>query len=224
MKKAMLLAATACVAMFALPAVASAGVWHVPKGDIGFTGSGGTLVLTPASGSSIHCTSLTYGGAYETTTTGWIKYTFHGCTGPLGASCTTPGQPTGTITTTKLTFHNVIVNEVTVDKVHKRPGRLITPSHDGHLYTYVCFGISTKVTGNGLISTLNKNCGDKAASATESFTSSAAGVPNPTQITGTGTQYTLEASTAGGSPVMASWDASGTMNFAEGAEQTIECT
>ena len=217
MKKAMLLAATACVALFALPAVASAGTWHVQNGTIGFSGTGGVFAFTTASGSATQCTSKTTAGAYETTTTGWVKYTFHGCTGPFGVHCTTTGQPTGTITTTKLTFHNVRGPSGEIST-------LVTPNHDGHFWSANCFGIVTKVTGNGLMDTLNKSCGEKSSSATVTFSSTAPGVPSPTQITGAGTQYTLESSTGGGAPVMMSLDSSESFVFAGGAEQTFECT
>lgn len=219
MKRAMLLAATACVAVFALPAVASAGVWHVQNGTIGFEGMGGAFQFTPAAGTTTDCSSVSVKGAYETTTTGWVKFTFHGCfaTTVFNPACTTSGQPSGTITTEKLTFHNVLA-------AGNQPAILLTPNHTtGRFASFSCFGIATTVAGNGLIGTLNKKCGEKSEGQTWHFASTEAGVPSPTQVTGTGTQYTLE-STTSGTTRMASLDAAWTTNFAGGAEQTIECT
>jgi hypothetical protein len=221
MKKGILLAAVACVAMFALPAVASANVWHVQNGTIGFSGSGGVGELTPAGGTNVRCTSVKVNGAYENTTTGWVEFSFHGCFAQtiFNPHCQSAGQPTGTIVTTKLTFHNVVVDGT--------PSILLTPGPTGagepkdHFASFSCFGIATVVRGNGLIGALDKACGTKSTGATATFASKEPGVPIPWESTGT--KYTLE-STTSGTTRMASEDASGSLTFAGGAEQTIECT
>jgi hypothetical protein len=223
MKRAMLLAAVACVAMFALPAVASAGVWHVQNGTIGFSGSGGAFQLTPAGGTTTDCSSASVQGAYETTTTGWIEFAYHGClaTTIFNPHCQSVGQPTGTIKTTKLTFHNVR------NSPSGKPTILLTGGPTGvgqpkdHFATFSCFGIATVVTGNGLLGEMNKNCGEKISAATITFNSTEAGVPSPWEVTGT--KYTPDFTTSG-TTRMASVDAAWSFTFNGGAEQTIECT
>jgi hypothetical protein len=86
--------------------MASADAWHIDK-PVTFTGDGGPVTFS--SNVTTTCTSTTVNGAYETTTAGWIEYTFHGCIGPFKGLCATAGQPPGTITTTKLSIHNVIL-------------------------------------------------------------------------------------------------------------------
>lgn len=220
MKRAMLLAlATACVAVFALPAMASAGVWHVDKAPLKFSGNGGTATLTPTTGTIVDCSTVAVEGEYETTTTGWVIFTFHNCRAEtlFTPACTSPEQPSGTIQTTKLTFHNILLK----DNV---PGILLTPNHTTNVFAHFsCFGIQTTVEGKGVIGEIsNRKCGDKANSAIVKFESISRGHQKHTQITGTGETYDLESTTGGGSAVTASEDAEGTIGFAE--EQTLNCT
>jgi hypothetical protein len=221
MKRAMFLAAIACLAMLALPAGASAGVWHIDKAPLAFSGTGGEgKITTLPAGLTIDCTSKTMIGEYETTTTGWVEFAYHGCTTTtlFNPPCTTLGQSNGTIKTTKLTFHNVLL---TGNKV----GILITPNHATGIYAhYACPGAQITISGNGALGEVNKNCGDKAASTTLTFASIEPGVPAHTQVTGKGTIYRLQSSTNGGPFVNWSEDAAATTAFAEGVEPTITCT
>jgi hypothetical protein len=195
MKKMILLAlAAASVAMFALPAVASAGTWHIePPGGVTtttFTVSGGAGTLT-SSGGNVSCLSTGGSGHYENTTTGTMTITFHGCTTEIFGSkvhCQTSGQPTGTITTTKLPIHNVIL-DVTAGGV-KDPGILVTPAA-GSFAHFNCSIASVTVEGNGLLGQLTKPaCGASSNVATVEFTD-IAGAQEWKQVTTTGTSYGL---------------------------------
>jgi hypothetical protein len=211
MKKAMLLAAVACVAMFALPAVASATTWHLDKTDT-FSGTGPGGVLK--GGTEVKCTSTTVlNGKYETTTTGTVEFLFHGCTGPFGAACTTSGESSGTIRTTVLGLHNVVIGGV--------PGVLLTPNAATGVFAHFsCFGIPVTVHGNGILGTTNKKCGDKSSNATIDFNV----VGGAQQHTvSTGVTYGLTSTTGGGASTPSTEEAEGTITFA-GGERTITCT
>jgi hypothetical protein len=211
MKKGILLAAVACVAMFALPAVASANVWHIDKA-VSFTGTGPGGVLK--GGTEVKCTSTTVTGNYTTTTAGTVEFTFHGCTGPFNAACTTSGQPSGTITTTELPFHNAVVSGT--------PGILLTPNAATGVFAHFsCFGIPVTVHGNGILGTTNKACGSSSATATIDF-NVVEGAQEHTEWTGT--KYGLTSTTGGGSSVAATEEAEGTIEFAGGEARTITCT
>ena len=105
MKKSMLAAALTVLAFAALPAIASATPHMDLPANKHFVVSGGTALLTGATAS--HCESVTGTGEFdETGETGHIELAFHECTEQVfGSSCTTPGEPEGTIKTTELPFH-----------------------------------------------------------------------------------------------------------------------
>lgn len=200
MKKTCIALAAVCAALFALPGVASAGVWHLEPEDgtttNSFTASGGTSELITVSGehkinSRIHCTSSSGEGGYETTTTGTIILLFHGCTTEIPffgkVNCTTSGKTTGTIETTKLTFHNIQIH-------NNDPGVLITPNHTTNTFAHFsCAGVNVTVEGTGVIGDATVQCGatnvttdvlhfDKGANNTQKYT----------QVTTTGTTYDLK--------------------------------
>ena len=220
-KKIMLLALVAVsAAMFALPAIASAGVWDAETAEGGnspgaFSGTGGTAELNTTSGLRVHCTSVTVTGSYDagSKTTGSVSFLFHGCTGPLGVSCASSGQPSGTIATTALTFHNIHL-----ESNKTKPGILITPNGT-HFATFVCFGVETVVSGNGIVGEVTKPaCGSSSTEATLAFARGAtAGHQKWNQITTTGTVYDLTASGSTGS-----MDGSGTIKFAQSTK--VNCT
>ena len=230
MKKMILLAlAAASVAMFALPAVASAGTWHALNAGA-FTGHGGTSELTTTAGNRVHCTGVTLAGSYDTTTTGTLTLKFSTCVGPFNVHCQSAGAATGEIVTTTLPFHNVILDTTKVEEkdVHD-PGVLITPGANEHFATFVCFGITTVVKGNGILGEITApKCGESSTSATLSFARATsggtpvAGHQKWTQVTTSGTTYGLNASVGGGAASPASMEGSGTVTF--GNEVTMDCT
>src|SRR5215203_1181394 len=193
-KKMMLLAlAAVSAAMFALPAVASAGTWHLEPASgsttITFTSHGGTAELRTTSGQRVHCTGNSGSGHYENTTTGTIELTFSTCTGPFGAHCTTSGQAAGTIKTTKLPFHNIALEPADKTKI----GVLITSATGGtHFASFSCLGINTAVTGNGIIGEVTApKCGESKNTGTLVFAANSAGHQKWTQVTTSGTIYDL---------------------------------
>ena len=215
MKKAMLLAAVACAAMLALPAVASATVWHVDKTD-SFSGVSGVSVFNGAV--VVECQTTTIEGAYETTTTGWIKFTFHGCVAKaIGVHCTTAGTPTGTIQTTKLTFHNAVLGG--------KPGILLTPNHETNTFAHFsCFGIPATVHGNGLLGTVpDRECETRSQTATIEFSVSATSPPSQQHTEWTGTKYGLTSTFSGGSSTPSTEELAVGITFL-GGERTFTCT
>ncbi len=120
-KKLMLLAAgaLAALAFTALPSAASAGEFEhhctstggVAEECTGMTIAVGALEYTNDNHEGYTCTSVTgTANAVKTGTTGSAQLLFHGCketvTG-FNFPCTSPGQPSGTVTTNVLTSHNV---------------------------------------------------------------------------------------------------------------------
>jgi len=222
--------------LYALPAVASAGVWDIKPAGVSFTATAGETKLT-ATGLTVKCTSNTTAGAYDAGSeqTGKItKLVFHGCTGPLGVTCTGTlngaSEPSGTITATApLPFHNVTL-EPTPNLEHKR-GILITPkeidntftSGLGHFASFKCAGIETKVAGNGIIGEVTKPaCEEASLTGNLIFESPSTGVQKWQQITTEGTKFDLWSKTGGASHVTSSEDGTGTITFAE--KVTPNCT
>ncbi|HZK15359.1 MAG TPA: hypothetical protein VFC52_02055 [Solirubrobacterales bacterium] len=209
--------ALAALAFAALPAIASASPTVDIEGSTHFTTTGGTSQLhTPSK--TIHCQSNTGTGnfASDSGSTGTIKLTFHGCTTKVFGfpiNCTTPGQSSGTITTTELEFH--------VMKNGGEPVLLIT-SNEGHFATFSCAGVHVEVTGNGIIGAIT-NPGYEEAS--ESFTlnfAEAGGGQALTTTDETGeTEWELESSTEGGAPEEAWEVAEGTGTLTEGGMATL---
>jgi hypothetical protein len=130
LKQSMLAACLAALALAALPAIASA-MYPSPylaengapiEGEASFTVSSGPPEVNTVGGIFVRCESVSGAGKFTTPETGVVKLTFHECTTIFGIGCTTPGDPSGTITTTELPFHLK-----TVDHEGKQtPGILIT--------------------------------------------------------------------------------------------------
>jgi len=219
MKHKTILFALAAVsaAMFALPAGASAGGWHIDPAGVAFTVAGGHTILTAPPNENVTCTSVSGTGSYDagSKTTGTIQLTFHGCKASFFA-CTSAGQSSGTIKTTALTFHNIYYgpNKTT-------PGVLITPNA-GHFATFTCAGFLTAVVGgNGIIGEVTSpKCGATSKTSTLNFEATG-GTQKRMQITETGTKYDLSASLNGGAAATAGQDGTGTITFAK--EATMTC-
>jgi hypothetical protein len=227
MKHKMILLALAAVSavMFAVPAVASAGEWEIDSGKLplSFTASGGEATLTQEGvATKVICTANTGSGKYASKTTGeQLTLTFPGCKeNVVNTSCTTADQTAGTIKTTDLTFHNIMIAS-TAQKAGGTPGILVTPNA-GHFASFTCdFGfMSVEVTGNGIIGDISApKCSESTKTATLTFESSATGVQKYTQVTTEGIKFDLDAKENGTSRT-ASEDASGTLSFPETVSMT----
>jgi hypothetical protein len=228
-KKMMLLAlAAVSAAMFALPAVASAGEPVIDpasgKFPLTFTSAGGHSELRANEEPPITCTSNTGTGKYTSGTTGEIALTFHGCTTSFfgfPVSCNSAGQPSGTIKTNTSVFHNVYVTDAKTN-----PGVLVTPptSPAGLYTTIICGGFaSIEVRGNGIIGELTSpKCG-AVAQKTATLNFAATGSSQTLKkVTATGTEYSLSSTTESSGKVTTSCEvAEGTVTYAENA--TLTC-
>jgi len=226
-------------AMFALPAVASAGEWSIHNAagtNPQFTAAGVNPKLTANGQPNIECASTAGNGQYTSPTTGNITLVFHGCKESFtGSACTTAGQPAGTITTLSHQFHNIHLEtfanqpEPTKAEDTKKIGILLTGNSNGQLdfATFTCkpFGVTTSitVTGNVIGEVTKPTC--TSAASTEGIVDfeTKPGPNEPTQkweqITTDGTIYDLVAhvTTFGTTTVTAAEDAVGTLTFTNGA-------
>ncbi|HKO37140.1 MAG TPA: hypothetical protein VJU14_02090 [Solirubrobacterales bacterium] len=228
-KKMMLLALSAIsAAMLAVPAFASALPAHLSVNPGNFTIHGGASTLSRVGGGGTTGTTTTGTGKFENTTTGTVTLTFHGVKDPFGGSCNSTGQAAGTVATTTLPFHLVMLG------THK-PGLLITSAAGNHFVTYNCLFIgSVAVSGNpagegegnpagqgeGVLGEITSpTCGTAASEAKVKFTG-ANGIQTPTAYTGG--NYTLRSSINGGTPVQSAMNAEATIKF--GVNPTLICT
>jgi hypothetical protein len=223
MKNKMMLLALAAVsaAMFALPAVASAGEPVIDPGSgkfpLKFTSAGGHSELRAANEPAITCTSNSGAGQYNTGTTGEISLTFHGCnTSFFGfpLSCNSAGQPSGTIKTGTSVFHNAYLTDSKTT-----PGVLVTPPTGGVFTTIICGGFANiEVKGNGILGHLTApKCGETSKTATLDFTATGSSQTYK-QVTATGTVFDLTSVTEGGSTVTAAEVAEGTVTYQPAGE------
>jgi len=176
---------------------------------------------------TLGCKKSSASGEFFDPETGSIKLTFEEC-GPPNARCTTPGSPSGTITTTTLPFHLKTVEH----EGEEKPGILITPGanneHGPHFATFSCVSVGTfEVGGNGLLGTIT-NPGEGVASneLTISFSSAAAGSTTQThrKVINDETEYDLKARTSGGETKTTALDFEETIQLAEGMEPTLRTT
>jgi hypothetical protein len=211
-KKMMLLALVAVsAAVMALPAVASAGTWHLEPAQNGSV-SGGATALVSSGVTTTTCTSVSGASAFDagSTTTGTISLTFHGCKNKPGFHCQTAGDPTGTITVTNVPFHLVLL-----EANPRKPGILITPNGPDFA-TFECAGIPVIVAGNGVLGELTSPaCGASSNAVTVNF-----GLW--TQITTTGTVYGLTTKVGGAAAGPATLTGGWTITFANNS--TVNCT
>jgi polyisoprenoid-binding protein YceI len=189
-KKMMVLAiSVVSAAAMALPAVASAGTWHLEPAQNGTVEGGNTELKS--SGVTITCTSVSGTSAFDSgsTTTGILNLTFHGCKNKAGLHCQTKGDATGTITAPNLPFHLVILHT----GPPKIVGILITPTAAGPFASFECAGIPVVVAGNGVLGELSSpSCGANTNAVTFTFGLNAGGTAQAyTQVTTSGTVYGL---------------------------------
>jgi len=228
----MMLLALAAVsaAIFALPAVASAGTWHAEPSTnatpitSNTTGHGNTVLVTAnrtttCTGNATEPSSTGTGSIDVGGTTGKITLTFYNCHS-LGTACTTPGQASGTIKTSE----NLITHNILLEKEPKKiPGIKITGvGETTQLAHYTCgFGLVTvNVTGT-VIGEVEKECGFKGKTIPINF-EAPGGVQKWTQETTTGTKTDLTATVNG---TAETGGQTGTGTISTGAEErTITCT
>jgi hypothetical protein len=223
--KFMMLALAAVSAVFfALPAVASAGEWTIDS-ETGalptFTTSGKTAKLTSSGFGAflpVECTANTGTGKYTSTTTSAVTLTFTGCT-QAGNTCTTAGSASGTIKTTELVGHNIMI-ESTAAVAGGTAGLLLTPNA-GHFATFECGSSKFVVGGNGIIGDISApKCGEAFnKNATLVFETTSSGNQRYKQITTTGTTYDLSTTTSLGT-FTSGEDATGTVTFNQGTKMT----
>jgi hypothetical protein len=225
-QKLMLLVAGALTALAfaAVPAVATAGEWTIDPETGGFpltfSGTTGEAKLTSSLG-TVTAKSVDVHGEYENGTTGHVEFTFTEVSG-LGGTCTStvPAAPSGTVTTTSLTFHNIMIDSTT-QKAGGTPGILITPNSE-HFTTFKCPLATVEVRGNGIIGDItDPTCSSNVFQSTAKidFESLSTGVQKYQQVTTEGTKFDLTAKSALGT-VTASEDAEGTITFARKAKMT----
>lgn len=226
MKKTLLLALASVVTAFSLlPGAASGEVWHLePSSKV--TASGGEVRLTTAAGIPVSCSSVTGSGSYVTNTWGSMILTMHGCSSGL-FSCTSKGEPTGTISTASLPFDNILL-----EANPQTPGLMFTPTSvdntpgagEGFFVEFTCgLGTTTTVRGNGVLGDITgPKCGESGKTLTVEFTSAMPGTQRWLQVTTTGTKYDLTAQTTGGAWTTASLDAVLTVSLEK--EGKVNCT
>lgn len=212
MKKSVMFAlAAATVALFALPAVASATPAHINATST-FTLKGGTKMASLTGGSTFHCGSVAGSGAFTSTTGGNITLTFGGTCGTtvfgFPVHCNSAGSSGGHIITTTLPFDLVML-------APGKPGILVT-GNNNHVASYTCAGINQNLGGNGILATITSpGCGVASTTATAVFKSKGHGVQEHT--TYTGSKYSF---TKGGENL--AMDMTTTITFPLG--RTIACT
>jgi hypothetical protein len=242
-KKSMLAACLAALAFAALPALASAmypnpylaeGGKAIEK-EAPFTVSGGAGELNTEGGNFVECESVTGEGRFTTPETGKVKLTLHGCRTIFGITCTTPGDPSGTITTTELPFHLKTVDHQ--GEGEPRPGILVTPgsgeaAHGGpHFWSVECsFAGVLEVGGTGLVGTITSPA-ERTPSNTETlrFSETAPGsgiqthrvVTNDAAVT---EEYDLKASFNESPTETTAIEAETTLTFANGTRPEIRTT
>jgi len=226
MKKLVLLAlAAASVAMFALPAVASAGEWVLDPAGAAFTASSnGPTTLTTNNNETVNCTGSTGSGKYNagSGTTGTVELTFTGCTESIfGTSCSNTATA-GTITTTSnLAFTNVYLSDN-----KETPGTTIAGvGAEKHFATFTCAGGSVKIVVTGsLLGHSEAPCKTVSKELKNTFESTAHGVQKYMKVTGTEAAEDLTAKVTifgATNTRTASQDGTGILKFNEAA--TITC-
>jgi len=191
-KKIMLFAlVVASVAMFALPAAASAQEVHL-EGITSFSGTAVAGSLTTEGEPVITCASGDVSGAFSAGgTTGEISLDFTGChTIILGITtkCRTSGSPIDNTIRSSGVFHLITISA-------SKPGILVTPV----VTTIMCAGITNTITGGNVIGTITSPaCGAQSASLTTKFGATGAAQEHTTY---TGSTFNLTTKTGEGGTV-----------------------
>jgi hypothetical protein len=203
----------ASVALFALPAAASAQEIHwenVTK----FSGTAGAGTLSAEGEPTMTCESADIEGTVEAGgTTGTVSVDFTGChTTVFGitAKCRTTGSALDNTIKTSGTFHFVTTTL-------GLPDTLLTPV----ITTMVCAGISNTIIGGNLIGTITSPaCGAESKGMTTKFSATGA-VQNDLEYTGV--KYNLTAKTGEGGAVKAA-GLNGTDTVTSATTGKLNCT
>jgi hypothetical protein len=226
-KKLLLPAAPVWVALSLVAPSASAAT---PEADplfgatITAVAASGESALSTASGMTISCSSGSGTVQSSGKTTGSAAYVLHGCKETATIfkfSCTSEGQPAGTVKLATATGHLVYL-----DENHTRPGVLATPPENGVFAKFSCAGgfSSVEVKGNGILGEVTAPaCGQTSSASTVVTQTSSHGVQKTRQIEETGTVYNLTASINGGpfESVGTTWSVTATATG--GNEATLTC-
>jgi hypothetical protein len=191
----------ALIASFAMSAFAAAGASALsisPAGSalkpIGYTVSTHAITVTTESQTKRSCSGSSAGtGSFTSGTGGPLKLTLAGCT--FGsASCTSAGQPTGSIATRSLT-----ANLVYLDAAHTKFGLLLSPSGSETVAEFDCGFFGHFVWTGSLIGQITKpSLGATSAQATLILNSTSSGVQTYQQVEGTGVKHRITESRNGG--------------------------
>jgi hypothetical protein len=209
-RKTLLAAAMAVVALAAMPAFASALPTADLPANLNFTVHGGAASIT--AGLEPNCTTTTGSGKFEDGSTGKIKLTFHACKASI-LNCSTGMNP-GTIETTELPFHLVFIT-------NGKPGILVTPGANNHFVSFSCVLGNAVMGGNGFIGEITSPCNVKSKTFGVRFAGTGT-AQNHKTIDGSATEYSLTQAVGGGAPANAALDSSFTATFTEG-ESTLTC-
>jgi hypothetical protein len=159
------------------------------------TAAGGMTWST--SGEKVACSSTGNGeGSWTTSSTGTAVLRFKGCAGS-GFSCTSAGQPTGTIVTSTLA-----ISPVYLDAAHSKFGLLLKSPGSGIFAQFKCGGIiNHEWTGSLIGQVTSPGLNTWAWQNTLSFVELALGQQQYTQVEETGPAYRL---TQSGTPLAVS--------------------
>jgi hypothetical protein len=232
-KKLMLLVAgaLAALAFTALPGIASAqetALRCLGAGPCTYTIAGGAGSFSLSNGDTLYCTSVNGSGeltglnAERESTTNSTRLLFHGCKETntfFKFACTTPGHPSGTMTTNVTVGHSVKLNAA---EAPNEAGILITNVN----MTMTCAGGFAATTKTGsLIGEMEKKCGpgSKGKELKGEFRSSGHGSQTPRVYTGI--TYDLQAATnhsGGGVYSTVGLIGTGTLTFNQEVELTCK--
>lgn len=193
-KLVLIIIGMAAIVSAAFPVLASAGEPQIDpasgKFALTFTMSGGFSELQAVNEPEIRCSAVSGSGKYNTSTTGELSLTFHGCTTSFfgfPVSCNTGGAESGVVVTNSSVFHNTYVTDAKTT-----PGILVTPPVSGVFATIICGTFATiEIRGNGFLGRLEApKCGEKKKIATLNLTATGSS-QSYKQVTGTGTAFNL---------------------------------
>ena len=220
----MMLLALAAVsaAMFAMPAVASAGAPEIDvNAGTAITGHGVAGSLAAAGEPTITCETTDVSGTTSTKTTGKLTFDFTGChIVVLGFTikCRSAGSALDNTIQVAGEYHTTYLTDAKTV-----PGISITPGSP----TVLCGSTRVTVTGTILGTLTAPKCGASANQYAFSFTATN-GVQDHRHTTGTGATDTLIVHTENSagevtSTVHGALVASGTINFPVGVSPTLTC-
>lgn len=216
-----------CVlALTFLSSMASAGeiIGHCSSGGT-CTGTftGGPTVLQDDSGGAagrFSCSTVTGTvSGMSNTSTATASLTLHGCQEPIfGTKCSSSGEPLGTIRT----GNGVVSHLVYIDG---KPNPIVGVLATNLSVTFSCPSVFTQktVTGNVIAKIENPECGKPRTSFSGEFAQAGPGIQQYSQVTTTGTVFTLTAGNHGADLTQSSITGTGTITINEGKTVTLTC-